>query len=275
MKIATFNLNGIRSAFNKGFSSLITSLNPDIICVQELKAQAKDLNINFNTHLYNIDNNPAQNADNKLLSGYYFWGHYAQKKGYSGVGIFSKIMPNSIIYGINHDKFNLFNQEGRYIQANFDDFCVISSYFPSGSSSQERIIAKFDFLDVVYPHFIHLAHQQQVIICADFNIAHNEIDLKNWKGNLKNPGFLPQERQFVSNITKTNYVDIFRNLYPDKQQFTWWSQRGQAYNNNVGWRLDYHLTTPNIAQLCKEILIYKEPRLSDHAMVIAEFDKLI
>jgi exodeoxyribonuclease-3 len=223
-------------------------------------------------HLYYEDYNPEQSASTNLIDGYYFWGHYAQKKGYSGVGIFSKKLPNSIIYGINQENFALFNQEGRYIQANFDDFCIISSYFPSGSSSEDRIIAKFDFLDVIYPHLLDLSKKQEVIICADFNIAHNEIDLKNWKGNLKNAGFLPQERKFVTDITQNGYVDVFRKLYPNEHAYTWWSQRGQAYNNNVGWRIDYHLSTTKMADLCKNVTIHKEPRLSDHAMVIANFN---
>ena len=271
MKIATFNANGIRSAFNKGFADVVKNLNLDIICVQELKAQAPDLKINTDMHLYYEDYNPAKSASINLIDGYYFWGHYAQKKGYSGVGIFSKILPNSIIYGINHENFSLFNQEGRYIRANFDNFSIISSYFPSGSSSEDRIIAKFNFLDVIYSYLLNLAKQQEVIICADFNIAHNEIDLKNWKGNLKNAGFLPKERQFITDITKEVYTDIFRKIYRNEHAYTWWSQRGQAYNNNVGWRIDYHLSTNKIANLCSEITIHKELRLSDHAMVIANF----
>ena len=273
MKIATFNANGIRSSFNKGFKDFIQQLDPDVICIQELKAQPQSLGFdNQNHHIYHIDNTPIKSAQTNFIENYYFWGHYAQKKGYSGVGIFSKTLPDRIIYGIDCENFHLFNLEGRYIQADFAEFSIISSYFPSGSSSNDRVLAKFDFLDTIYPYLINLAQTKQAIICADFNIAHKEIDLKNWKNNLKNPGFLPREREFITNILANGYSDILRQIYPSQEIYTWWSQRGQAYNNNVGWRIDYHLVTTELANRCKDVKIYKEPRLSDHALVLAQFD---
>jgi exodeoxyribonuclease III len=289
MKILNLNVNGLRSSIKKGLIDEINRINPDIICAQELKAQPATLNlkldldinlahVNLNNNLYvSYDQqNCADCADTSLIPGYYFWGHYAQKKGYSGVGIFSKILPNSIVCGLDIAGFELFNNEGRYIKACFDEFDLICSYFPSGSSGDKRVLAKYDFLDIMYPHLLNLAEKQEenkkpIIICGDFNIAHNNIDLKNWKGNLKNPGFLPRERKFMDDILANNkYIDIFRSLYPNTEQYSWWSQRGNAFDKDIGWRIDYFLATNDIAYKCHKLEILKQPRLSDHAILLLD-----
>ncbi len=262
MKIATFNANGIRSAFKKDWAKFMLELNVDIICVQELKAQAIDLNINLD-----LDLNAAH-----LLDGYYFWGQYAQKKGYSGVGIFSKKMPQKIIYGIDSAEFAPFNNEGRYIQACFDTFDVASVYFPSGTSGNERIQAKFAFQEAIYTYLQQQKHKN-ILVCGDFNIAHQQIDLKNWKSNLKKSGFLPEERAFFSQLLQNGYHDVFRELYPNLNAYTWWSQRSGAYDKDVGWRIDYHIASQSMAKHVSDIIIYKQPKFSDHAIVVADIDK--
>ncbi len=277
MKIASFNANGLRAALKKGVADFINQQEFDIICIQELKAQPLDLNLPDKMHTYHVDDKVEYNLGN-LIPGYYFCGQYAQKKGYSGVGIFSKHKPQIITYGIQDEKFQPFNLEGRYIQINFnnlpqpfDDLCLVNCYFPSGSV-ESKLQSKFDFLDIIYPHLIKLQQQHEnLILCGDINIAHNEIDLKNWKGNLKNPGFLPQERQWITKLLANGYNDILRMHNPDKQIYTWWSQRGQAFNNDVGWRIDYHFLSNNLVKSCKNIIVYKQPRFSDHAIVVAEF----
>jgi len=200
--------------------------------------------------------------------------HFAQKKGYAGVGVYAKRKPSDVIAGLTHDEFDA---EGRYLEVRFDTprrrFSVISCYFPSGSSGEARQQAKYRFLDVIYPHLLKLRTEREYILVGDVNIAHKEIDLKNWKGNRKNSGFLPEERAWMTRLLEeAGLVDVFRKLNEKPEQYTWWSNRGQARANNVGWRLDYHLATPGVAAKARRESIYLTQRFSDHAPVTVDYD---
>ena len=255
LRIVSANLNGIRSAHTKGFFSWLEQDLPDIVCVQELKAQATDMS-------------------SALLkpAGYQGFFHYAEKKGYSGVGIYCRQPPDRIVEGIGHPEFDA---EGRFLRADFGALTVISVYVPSGSSSPERQIAKFAFLDEFFPILDRLIKEgRDIVICGDWNIAHREIDLKNWKGNLKNSGFLPEERAWLSRIfDKQGWVDVYRQLYPDAGEtaYTWWSNRGQAYAKNVGWRIDYQIATPGMAARARAGDVFKSSKFSDHAPLIIDY----
>ena len=262
-KLTSLNLNGIRSATTKGVEAWIAATVPDCICVQEIKAQAPDVAGRFE-HLAG-------------LQGHF---HFAQKKGYSGVGIYTRHEPSDVIVGYGSAEFDA---EGRYIEARFDTparkFSVISSYFPSGSSGEERQLAKFRFLAEFHPHLMQLKAQREFILCGDINIAHQRIDLKNWKSNQKNSGFLPEERDWMTKLLHTTdasggLVDVYRQLQPTATDtaYTWWSNRGQAYAKNVGWRLDYHLATPATAALARSEHIYKDVKFSDHAPITVDYD---
>lgn len=254
MRIITANLNGIRSAYRKGFADYIQATTPDILCVQELKAQEADLS-----------------PDMKAPHGMHGIWHCAQKRGYSGVALYSKRQPDAVHIGLGVEEFD---NEGRFIRADFGTLSVISLYLPSGSSAPERQEAKFRFLDIFYPILQQLhASGRDIIICGDWNIAHQNIDLKNWKGNLKNSGFLPEERDWIGRVIHDiGWVDIWRTLYPDTAGYTWWSNRGQAYAKDVGWRIDYQLATPKIAVCARQALIYKTEKFSDHAPLVVDYD---
>jgi exodeoxyribonuclease-3 len=252
-KIISANLNGIRSAAKKGFFEWMKKQSADIVCVQELKAQAPDM-------------------APELLSpaGYHGYFHYAEKKGYSGAGIYSKLKPDAVRIGFGNPEFDA---EGRYIECDFGKLSVISVYCPSGSSSPERQQAKFRFMQVFLPHLASLiAKGQEIVICGDWNIAHKEIDLKNWKSNQKNSGFLPEERAWLSRVfDEVGFVDVHRRIDTRPEQYTWWSNRGQAWAKNVGWRIDYHVATPGIAAKASAVSIYKDERFSDHAPLIIDY----
>lgn len=254
MQIITLNLNGVRAAARKGFFQWLSTRQSDIICVQELKAQITDL------------------TDEILAPrGYHGYFHCAEKKGYSGVGIYSQLKPDRITEGIGITEID---QEGRYLCADFDGLSVISLYLPSGSSGDHRQTSKFFFLDKFFPLLEALANDNRdIILCGDWNIAHKEIDLKNWRANQKNSGFLPEERAWLTNVLdKVGFVDVFRRLNPELGQYTWWSNRGQAWANNVGWRIDYQIATPNIADKATDASIYKTERFSDHSPLIIDYD---
>lgn len=259
LRIISLNLNGIRSAWSKNVLPWSVLQQADIICLQELKAQIPDLS-------------SEMLAPNGMHAVY----HCAEKKGYSGVGIWSKNKPDRVIEGFDGGEFDT---EGRYIQADFGNLSVISLYLPSGSSSPERQEAKFRFLDAFFPKMQALrAEGREVILCGDWNIAHHEIDLKNWKGNRKNSGFLPEERAWLSRVfDELGWVDVYRRLYPDvgEASYTWWSNRGQAWAKNVGWRIDYQIATPGIAAVAKEASVYKAERFSDHAPLIIDYEYLL
>ncbi len=255
MRIVTANLNGIRSAGRKGFFDWLPRQNADVLCLQELKAQVGDMT------------KPMLNPE-----GYYGYFHYAEKKGYSGVGLYCKRQPDQIIEGLGIADIDM---EGRYIEAVFGNTSVVSVYLPSGSSSEERQTVKFSFMDRFWPHLEQLRQSgREVIVCGDWNIAHREIDLKNWKGNLKNSGFLPEERAWIGELfDKLGYVDVYRRLYPEAEgeAYTWWSNRGQAWAKNVGWRIDYQIATPGIAAKATAASVYKAERFSDHAPLIVDY----
>ena len=254
MRIISANLNGIRSAANKGFFAWLEQQQADVVCLQELKAQEADLTAQMR--------NPAG------LEGYF---HYADKKGYSGVGIYCRRKPDQVIVGLGIEDIDA---EGRYLRADFGNLSVVALYLPSGSSSEERQQVKFSFMERFMPHLRELmASGREVVLCGDWNIAHKEIDLKNWKGNLKNSGFLPEERAWLTQLfDEVGFVDVWRKLYPDAPGYTWWSNRGQAYAKDVGWRIDYHISTPGIAAKALSSAIYKDEKFSDHAPLTVDYD---
>jgi exodeoxyribonuclease-3 len=258
-KLTSLNLNGIRSATSKGLEAWLDTHQPDCMCVQEVKAQAPDVSGRF-----------------EALSGLTGHFQFAQKKGYSGVGVYTRHEPSDVVTGFDGGEFDA---EGRYVEVRFDKpgrkLSIISVYFPSGSSGPERQEAKYRFLDLFFPHLMRLKADREVIVCSDVNIAHKEADLKNWKGNLKNSGFLPEERAWMTRLlNEGGMVDVYRRLQPDTTDacYTWWSNRGQAYAKNVGWRLDYHLATPALAELARTEAIYKGEKFSDHAPITIEYD---
>ena len=262
-KLTSLNLNGIRSATSKGVESWMAATRPDCICVQEIKAQSADITDRF-----------ERLAD---LHGHF---HFAQKKGYSGVGIYTRHEPSDVVVGYGSPEFD---SEGRYVELRFDTparkLSIISAYFPSGSSGEERQLAKFRFLAEFHPHLMRTKQEREFILCGDINIAHQSIDLKNWRSNQKNSGFLPEERDWMTKLLHTTdkdggLIDVYRQLQPEATDaaYTWWSNRGQAYANNVGWRLDYHLATPALAMLARSEHIYKAQKFSDHAPLVIDYD---
>ncbi|TWO69804.1 exodeoxyribonuclease III [Caenimonas sedimenti] len=258
-RLTSLNLNGIRSAASKGVEAWIAKTKPDCVCFQEVKAQAADVDGRF-----------------EVLAGLQGHFHYAEKKGYSGVAIYSRHTPSDVRAGFGSSEFDA---EGRYVELRFDTpqrkLSIISCYFPSGSSGEVRQQAKFRFLDEFDPYLVALKKQREFILCGDVNIAHQEIDLKNWRSNRKNSGFLPEERAWMTKLlSETGLVDVYRRLRPDTTEtcYTWWSNRGQAWANNVGWRLDYHLATPALAQLARQEAIYKTERFSDHAPITMDYE---
>ncbi len=248
------NLNGIRSAISKGLIPWLATQQADIICLQELKAQADDMTAEMTGPL-----------------NYHGYFHYAEKKGYSGVGIYCKQKPDAVIVGLGIPEFD---SEGRYIEAQFGNLSVVSLYLPSGSSGEERQAVKFKFLAAFMPHLRQMhSSGREVLLCGDWNIAHTEKDLKNWRGNKKNSGFLPEERAWLTELfNEVGFVDVFRKLHPEREAYTWWSNRGQAWAKDVGWRIDYHIATSAIAATAQASDIYKEQRFSDHAPLTIDYE---
>jgi exodeoxyribonuclease-3 len=256
LRVITLNLNGIRSAANKDVFGWLARQKADIVCVQELKAQAANMTAQMQT--------PAG------LQGYF---HYAEKKGYSGVGLYTRRQPDSVKAGLGNPELDA---EGRYLRADFGKLSVISIYLPSGSSGEHRQKMKFRFMEVFFPLLKKLrAEKREFILCGDWNIAHKEIDLKNWRGNRKNSGFLPEERQWLTQVfDELGWVDVYRRLHPDTTgaAYTWWSNRGQAWAKNVGWRIDYQIASPGLAACAIKTGIYKAQRFSDHAPLTIDYD---
>ena len=270
MKVISLNLNGIRAAGRKGLYDWLPTVDADIICLQELKAQPDQ-----------IEGQPYH------PEGYHTYFHAAQKKGYSGVGIYCKQKPDNVQMGMGKG-FEDVDFEGRYIQADFGDLSVISLYMPSGSSKEERQAFKIDMMKRFEPELQRMVDSgRQWIICGDWNIAHKKADIKNWRGNQKNSGFLPEERQWMDWLFgetesetdiaprgNAGFVDAFREIDKQEEQFTWWSNRGQAWANNTGWRIDYQVITENLRDkiVPNSASIYKDERFSDHAPLIIEYD---
>jgi len=253
MRIVTQNLNGIRSAATKGFFDWLKGEAADVVCLQEVKAQECDI------------------TDAMRLPGYHIFFNCAQKKGYAGVALYSRRQPDNVqaLCGSKeHD------DEGRYLQADYGKLSIVSLYLPSGSAGPHRQESKFRFLK----HYLPLLQKQrgdgrEYILCGDWNIAHQQIDLKNWRSNQKNSGFLPEERAWLTQtFDELGWVDVFRTLNTQPDQYTWWSNRGQAYAKNVGWRIDYQIATPGIAKKALKEKIYKDQKFSDHAPLIIDYD---
>ena len=254
MRVISANLNGIRAAYRKGFFDWMPAQNADVICIQETKAQVDQLH-------------------DEILKpkGFYACFNDAVKKGYSGVAMYSHKEPNKVIDNLGCADSD---DEGRFLQFDFGKLSIVSLYLPSGSSSEERQAIKFDFLDRFMPILKKMRRQRrEYIICGDWNIAHKEIDLKNWKGNLKNSGFLPEERAWMDDLFgPVGMVDSFRVVNQEPDQYTWWSNRGQAWAKNVGWRIDYQVVTPGLKDKIESVSIYKDERFSDHAPLITDYD---
>lgn len=254
MRVVSFNANGLRAAARKGFFDWFARQKIDVLCVQELKAKAEQL-----------AGTPFERR------GYYRYLHDAERPGYSGVAIYSRVEPNDVVYGLGSTEFDA---EGRYVEAIFDDLAIVSVYLPSGSAGDHRQESKFRFLNLFEKHLDRLRKKKRsYILCGDFNIAHKEIDLKNWRGNRKNSGFLPEERAWMDRVLTTGgYVDAFRALNKEPDQYTWWSNRGQAREKNVGWRIDYHLVSSDLERHIERVAVYKNKWYSDHAPLTIDYD---
>lgn len=253
-RVISLNANGIRAAARKGLFDWLDKQQPDVVCIQETKAQIHQL------------------SDEVFHpKGYHCHYFDAQKPGYSGVAIYSKQEPDAIIKGLGEDEFDY---EGRYIEARFGDFSIASIYVHSGSSSEERQQEKYRFMDFYLPKLKAMGEDgRKYILCGDWNIAHKEIDLKNWRGNKKHSGFLPEERAWLDTLfDEMGWVDAFRELDQPEHSYTWWSNRGQAWANNTGWRIDYHILSPNLKNTVRATDIYKDERFSDHAPLVMEYD---
>ena len=254
MKIISININGIRAASRKGFFAWLQQADADVICLQETRVQSPQLT--------EIMREPP---------GYFAYYNHALKKGYSGVALYTRKKPDKL-----HNKLGwpTADEEGRFIQADFAGLSIASVYLPSGSSSAERQELKFDFLDRFLPVLKRMRRgRRDYILCGDWNIAHRNIDLKNWRGNQKNSGFLPEERAWLDLLfNEIGMVDAFRVLNQQEGQYTWWSNRGRAWDNNVGWRIDYQIISPNLKEKLVSESIYKAERFSDHAPLIIEYE---
>jgi exodeoxyribonuclease-3 len=253
MRIITLNVNGLRSAARKGLYDWLPTQNADLICLQEIKAHSHQLK------------DPVFRP-----AGYHCEYFDALKKGYSGVAIYSRHAPKTIIKGFGSEEFD---SEGRYLEMQFAALSVVSIYLPSGSSNAERQQAKFRFMDAFMPHLKRLRRRRrEYILCGDWNIAHKKTDLKNWRGNQKNSGFLPEERAWMDELfERVKFVDAFRVVDPNPERYTWWSHRGQAWAKNVGWRIDYHVITPGLKDRVASASIYTQNRFSDHAPLTLDY----
>lgn len=254
MRIITANVNGIRSAAKKGFFGWLAKQKADVICLQEVRASEDLLE---EAHL--------------RLPDYHCYFKSAQKSGYSGVGILSKQKPQKVVRELG---FPLADDEGRYIHVELDNLIIASLYMPSGTSGEGRQALKYQFMDQFLEILnSHVKSKKSYIICGDWNIAHKNIDIKNWKGNQKNSGFLPEERAWLDTLfEKKGFIDAFREVNHQAEQYTWWSHRGQAWAKNVGWRIDYQVLSPNLKNTVKHASIYKDERFSDHAPLIIDYN---
>lgn len=254
MRVISINSNGIRAASRKGFFGWMEKQEADFVCVQETKAQIDQL------------------QDSVFHPQSYICNYYdALKKGYSGTAIYSLHQPLQVIRGFGESEFD---NEGRYLEYRYRNLSVISLYAPSGSSNALRLESKFRFMQRFMLHLQALRRKRrEFIICGDWNIAHQNIDLKNWRSNQKNSGFLPEERAWLSDVfDRVGFVDAFRAVDQRDQQYTWWSNRGQSWAKNVGWRIDYQIVTPGLKSSIRSASIFKQQRFSDHAPLIMDYD---
>ncbi|MFZ1610236.1 MAG: exodeoxyribonuclease III [Chitinophagales bacterium] len=253
MKIATYNLNGIRSAINKDWLNWIKQTDFDVICVQELKAQPDQLDLSV-----------FEDA------GYHAYLHSAEKKGYSGVGIFCKQKPDHIEYGCGNPDFD---KEGRVIRADFGDISVFSIYFPSGTTGDIRQSVKYVFLDFILDYLKEIKKKRKkLIVCGDYNIANNAIDIHDPIGNKNSSGFLIEERAWLDTFWETGFIDSLRHFNKEPHQYTWWSFRANARANNKGWRIDYIAITENLLAQLKSAVIMPDAMHSDHCPMVIEID---
>lgn len=254
MRVITVNVNGIRAAARKGFFDWLAKQQADVVCLQETKAQIEQLT-----------------DDIFCPEGYHCFYHDAEKKGYSGVALYSLREPDEVIHGMGEEEFD---REGRYIEARFDALSVISLYMPSGTSRDERQQVKYRCMDYMMDKMLQMKQSgRDYIICGDWNIAHKNEDIRNWRGNQKNSGFLPEERAWLDTLfDEVGFVDAFRELEQPEHEYTWWSNRGQAWAKNVGWRIDYHILSPNLKGRVVATEIYRDERFSDHAPLIIDYD---
>lgn len=254
MKVISFNANGIRASLRNGFSEWLSAQDADFVCLQETKIQSSQL---------------TPEAD-FFPKGYFCDYFEAQKKGYSGVAIYARQKPERVIKGTG---FDYCDNEGRYIQFDYPKLSVVSLYLPSGTSGDGRQEVKYAFLEHFAEHLLKLkAEGRELIICGDYNIAHKAIDLKNWRSNQKNSGFLPDERAWMDKLFGAmGFVDAFRLHNPEPDQYTWWSYRSRAWEKNVGWRIDYQVITPGLIESVVDSRIFREARLSDHAPLLIDY----
>lgn len=254
MRVITLNLNGIRSAASKGVFAWLRGQDADVVCLQETKAHESQLA-----------------GHDVELPGYHRFFYDAERPGYSGTALYSREEPDEVVRGFGIAEFD---REGRYLEARFRKIAIVSLYLPSGSSGPERQASKFRFLDAFMPHLLALRRRRrEYILCGDWNIAHQPIDLKNWKSNQKNSGFLPEERAWMDELLgPAGYIDAFREVNDQPDQYTWWSNRGQAWAKNVGWRIDYQIVSRGLAGLAEAVHIHKSSRFSDHAPLVIDYE---
>ena len=254
MRVITVNVCGIRSAAAKGMFLCLRRQDADFICLQETKSQEHQLE-----------------GHDVTLPGYHAFFHDAQRKGYAGVALYSRARPDRVVRGFGVAEFD---REGRYLEAQVGALSVVSLYLPSGSAGPERQASKFRFLDAFAPHLARLRRRRRrYILSGDWNIAHRAIDLKNWRSNQKNSGFLPEERAWMDQLFgPAGYVDAFREVRREGDLYTWWSNRGRARENNVGWRIDYQVVSGNLAGKVRRASIYKRQRFSDHAPLVMDYE---
>ena len=253
MRIISFNANGIRSAATKGFFDWFAAQQPDVLCLQETKAQVDQL------------------GDNVFAPpGYHrHFRDATTKKGYSGVAIYTRRAPDEVRTGLGWDAFD---EEGRYIEARYGNLSVVSLYLPSGSSGEERQQFKFKVMDWIAPIFAQWFESgRDYVLCGDWNIVRSRLDIKNWTSNQKNSGCLPEERAWLNGLCERGWVDAYRHLKPEGEDYSWWSQRGAARAKNVGWRIDYQMLTPGLRDRLKSCTIHAEPKFSDHAPVLVDY----
>lgn len=253
-RVISLNANGIRAAARKGFFDWMQAQDADVVCIQETKAQVHQLGDEVFS--------PA---------GYHCYYEDAVKKGYSGVAIYSRHEPKKVVHGYGDQEFD---DEGRYLEVQLDGINVVSLYLPSGSSKPERQEAKYRCMDSFTEHLHTLRRKRsETIICGDWNIVHREEDIKNWKSNQKNSGCLPEERAWLDKVFGDyGWADAFRTIEQAPEQYTWWSNRGRAWDNNVGWRIDYQVATPRFAETVRAAAVYKDQRFSDHAPLTIDYD---
>ena len=253
MKIITYNVNGLRAAINKGFADWLTKEQPDVLCLQETKLQPDQ----YPFELFNS-------------LGYHSYLYCAEKKGYSGVALLTRKEPDHVEYGMGIEEYD---REGRFIRADYGDTSVISVYHPSGTSGEERQAFKMIWLEAFQNYVIKLQKERpNLIICGDYNIAHEAIDIHDPVGNKKSSGFLPEERAWMTRFLSSGFIDSFRHLFPDKQEYTWWSYRFNSRAKNKGWRIDYCMVNESARPVIKNALIETDVLHSDHCPMVLEVD---